>query len=196
MQTKKDCLKDKDISRKEVREFHKNLRSQMSEAEVAEKSRQITDRLLQTAWYQNAEVIYGYAPLSNEVDDREFLEQALSEGKVVALPKTGADCSMEFYQVTSLTQLVEGRFHVMEPDENCPICEAVTPVILIPGVVFDRTGNRYGYGKGYYDRYFARYRKAERIALAYEHQIEPYLEVLPTDVKMQRIYTETAEYLF
>ena len=149
MQTKKDCLKDKDISRKEVREFHKNLRSQMSEAEVAEKSRQITDRLLQTAWYQNAEVIYGYAPLSNEVDDREFLEQALSEGKVVALPRTGADCSMEFYQVTSLTQLVEGRFHVMEPDENCPSCEAVTPVILVPGVVFDRTGNRYGYGKGY-----------------------------------------------
>ena len=96
MQTKKDCLKDKDISRKEIRELHKNLRSQMSEAEVAEKSRQITDRLLQTAWYQNAEIIYGYAPLSNEVDDREFLEQALSEGKVVALSKTGADCSMEF----------------------------------------------------------------------------------------------------
>lgn len=196
MQTKKDCLKDKDISRKKIRELHKNLRSQMSEAEVEEKSRQITDRLLQTAWYQNSEVIYGYAPLSNEVNDREFLEQALSEGKVVALPKTGADCSMEFYQVTSLTQLVEGRFHVMEPDENCPICEAVTPVILVPGVVFDRTGNRYGYGKGYYDRYFARYQNAERIALAYEHQIEPHLEVLPTDVKMQRIYTEAAEYLF
>lgn len=196
MQTKKDCLKNSDISKREIREFHKKLRSQMSGAEVAEKSRQITGRVLQSAWYQNAEVIYGYAPLSNEVDDRDFLEQALSEGKVVALPKTGADCSMEFYQVTALTQLVEGRFHVMEPDESCPVCEAVAPVILVPGVVFDRMGNRYGYGKGYYDRYFARYQKAERIALAYEHQIEPHLEVLPTDVKMQRIYTEAAEYLF
>lgn len=196
MQTKKDCLKNRDILKQEVRELHKKLRAQMSGAEVVWKSKQITERLFLSTWYQSAEVIYGYAPLANEVDDRKFLEQAMSDGKVVALPKTGADCSMEFYQITSLTQLVEGRFHVMEPDENCPICRADAPVILVPGVVFDRIGNRYGYGKGYYDRYFARYQKAERIALAYEHQIEPHLEVLPTDVKMNRIYTEEAEYLF
>lgn len=50
------------------------------------------------------------------------------------------------------------------------------------------------YGKGFYDRYFARYAKLNRFALAYENQLEPELEVLDTDIKMHRIYTETGEY--
>ena len=60
--------------------------------------------------------------------------------------------------------------------------------------VFTPTGSRYGYGKGFYDRYFARYAKLNRFALAYENQLEPELEVLDTDIKMHRIYTETGEY--
>ena len=66
--------------------------------------------------------------------------------------------------------------------------------VLVPGVVFTPTGSRYGYGKGFYDRYFARYAKLNRFALAYENQLEPELEVLDTDIKMYRIYTETGEY--
>ena len=66
--------------------------------------------------------------------------------------------------------------------------------VLVPGVVFTPTGSRYGYGKGFYDRYFARYAKLNRFALAYENQLEPELEVLDTDIKMHRIYTETGEY--
>ena len=64
-------------------------------------------------------------------------------------------------------------------------------LVLVPGVVFDRFGNRYGYGKGYYDRYFARFPFLKRIALAYSEQLadEP-LECLETDVKMQVIATE------
>ena len=96
---------------------------------MAEKSRQITDRLLQTAWYQNAEIIYGYAPLSNEVDDREFLEQALSEGESGRTVKDRCGTvRWSFIRSHRLHSLVEGRFHVMEPDESCPICTAATPV--------------------------------------------------------------------
>ena len=67
-------------------------------------------------------------------------------------------------------------------------------VVLVPGLVFDRKGNRYGYGGGYYDRYFARFPKLSRMAVAFEGQIEEQLAVLPTDVRMHRIYTEEREY--
>ena len=56
--------------------------------------------------------------------------------------------------------------------------------VLVPGVVFTPTGSRYGYGKGFYDRYFARFAKLNRYALAYENQLEPELEVLDTDIKI------------
>lgn len=180
-------------SRKNCRNAHKILRESMSSSEVQEKSRQINEYLLAADWYNESEVIYGYYPLGNEVDCRPFLEQALKDGKTVCLPRTGKDYSMEFYKIQSLSDVNEGNFHVMEPKKECELVQSKTAVVFVPGVVFDRKGNRYGYGKGFYDRYFSRFLELEKYALCYEHQMEDELEVLVTDVKMNRIYTEKGE---
>ena len=93
-------------------------------------------------------------------------------------------------------------YYPLGKEADCLECRRINPMdlsntqitVLVPGVVFTPTGSRYGYGKGFYDRYFARYAKLNRFALAYENQLEPELEVLDTDIKMHRIYTETGEY--
>lgn len=201
--------------RGDIRRLHKKLRGEMSAEEVSTKSRSICEKLLSAPWYQSCEMIYGYYPLGKEVDCLDFLEQALADGKRVALPRmltevtgsaqeskdtcatdmAGAEvCRMDFYEITSLTQVAEGGFHVMEPIDVCPLVELEDAVVLVPGVVFDQSGNRYGYGKGYYDRYFARFPKLQRIALAYENQMEQQLEVLATDIKMDYICTEEQIY--
>lgn len=174
----------------DIRKMHRELRDAMSLKEVQEKSSVICKRLRDADWYADYDMIYGYYPLGNEVDCRAFLEQALIDGKRVALPKTLPDCQMEFYEITSLSQVAEGGFHVMEPIDSCALVQCENAVVLVPGVVFDKQGNRYGYGKGYYDRYFVRYPKLRRMALAYEHQVTMQLEVQETDVPMERIYTE------
>ena len=162
--------------------------------EVSEKSSHICERLLTSEWYENSKTIYGYYPLGNEVDCRMFLEKALADQKRVALPRTRKDGIMDFYEIHSLEDVQEGAFHVMEPLEECTIVTEEEAVVLVPGVVFDRSGNRYGYGKGYYDRYFARFPRLKRYALAYENQLEEQLEVLDTDIRMHRVYTDVTCY--
>ncbi len=202
------------MEKRSCRKLHKQLRDAMTPQEVAEKSAKICQLLCSEPWYQNCRVIYAYFPLGNEVDCIPFLKQAFCDGKRVALPRTEADYWMEFYEITSLEDVKEGNFHVMEPKRSCKLVhpyenlceqskydveqpvksrkqESCETVVIVPGVVFDRTGNRYGYGKGYYDRYFSRFSQTRRFALAYENQIEEALEeVLDTDVKMHQIYTE------
>lgn len=181
--------------REAVRERHKALRGAMMAEDVQTKSRVICERLLASDWYEKSTTIYGYYPLGKEADPLPFLAQALRDGKTVALPVTDkADCRMEFCRITSLSQVAEGNFHVMEPEEACPRIQAADAVVIVPGVVFDRTGNRYGYGRGYYDRYFARFPGLRRMALAYENQMEEQLVTLTTDVRMERIYTEGGIY--
>lgn len=175
---------------KDIREYHKKLRDAMQPEVVREKSSIICRKLQKSDWYPDCSVIYGYYPLGNEVDCLPLLEQALRDGKRVALPKTLPECRMEFYEITSLSQVEEGSFHVMEPLEGCPLVQLEEAAVLVPGVVFDKCGNRYGYGKGYYDRYFQRYPKLRRMALAYENQVTMHLMVQETDVPMERIYTE------
>lgn len=115
---------------------------------------------------------------------------------------------MDFYQIRNLAEVSEGAFHVMEPLQTCSLIVPesaekpeisytdVRTVVLVPGVVFDKSGKRYGYGKGYYDRYFARFPQCRKFALAYEHQLEQELETLDTDIQMDRIYTDVRIYNF
>lgn len=180
MQAKRNC-----------RKLHIERRNQMNLQEVSEKSREICKQLLSSDWYENTAIIYGYYPLGNEVDCRKFLEKALADKKRVALPKTKKDCSMDFYEIHSLKEVQAGAFHVLEPTEICSVVKEEEAVVLVPGVVFDRSGNRYGYGKGYYDRYFSRFPKLKRYALSYDNQLEERLAVSDTDIRMHRIYTET-----
>ena len=80
--------------KKDCRKFYKELRGSMPATEVQEKSAIISQKILESDAYKDAEWILGYYPLGNEVDCCQILEQALSDGKKVALPKPrkGAGC--------------------------------------------------------------------------------------------------------
>ena len=178
-----------------LRKKHRDLRDNMADEQVGAMSRAICERLLASEVYRQTDTIYAYYPLGREVSPLALIERALADGKVLAFPRVGESCGMDFYRVTSLSQLAEGSFHVMEPVLECPMLQKTRALVLVPGLAFDRQGNRYGYGKGYYDRYFARFPGLTRVALAYEHQMEEAMEVLPTDVKMHRIETECGSYI-
>ena len=184
------------------------LRNELSQEAVKAKSAVICEKILESPEYNEAQIILAYYPLGNEVNCLPVLADALKKEKRVMLPRTEKDCQMDFYEIHSFSDVEEGTFHVMEPKDYCSkfkdcdmalsadsIRQNVLPgsevLVLVPGVVFDRQGNRYGYGKGYYDRYFARYPQFNRIALAYTEQVSAEsLECLETDVKMHVIVTD------
>ncbi len=185
--------------RKTCRKFYRDLRDGMSQEQAEDKSETICKYVLASTEYKVAETIFGYYPLGNEVNCLPILKQALMDEKRVVLPRTGQDCQIDFYEINRLDDVEEGNFHVMEPKASCKQFvpdrkserNSQSMLVLVPGVAFDYLGNRYGYGKGYYDRYFARFPHLKRIALAYTEQmsIEP-LESLETDKKMHIIVNE------
>ena len=60
----------------------------------------------------------------------------------------------------------EGCFHVMEPVHDRPV-DWKDAVVLTPGLAFDNSGSRIGYGKGYYDRYFADHSCRRMVGITY-----------------------------
>lgn len=190
MERSKTLVKNMEINQRNFRKEHLAIRNAMLPGEVAEKSSAIVKRLLQSEWYKDTKEIFAYYPLGNEVDCRALFLQAWSDGKKIALPRTREENQMDFYYIDDFMQLKEGAFHVMEPMENCVRAVPDKQPVIVPGSVFGRDGSRYGYGKGYYDRFFAKYPRLRRYAVCYEHQLE---ETLPTDqhdIYMHDIYTE------
>ncbi len=181
---------DQKKERNQIRSGYKHQREAMSASLVRQLSSRICDQILAWELYQQADMIFFYYPLGNEVSLLSVMEHALRSGKRIALPKTGA-VRMDFYEVFDLHALQEGRFHVMEPESNekAPI-DQLPELCFVPGVVFDRAGGRFGYGKGYYDRYFADRDSVKLAGCAYECQIAERLPVHEWDVRMDYLVSE------
>jgi 5-formyltetrahydrofolate cyclo-ligase len=169
----------------------------MEPHEVKEYSDIICDKITSSKLYCNADIILGYYPLGNEVDVLPIIHKALGDGKIIALPRVTGDVTIDFYRITFLSDVSEGSFHVMEPEDSCEIIDDYVKdlshnvIVLVPGTVFDEERHRYGYGKGFYDRYLSRFPGYIKIGIAFDNQIERSIEVSEFDVSMDYIYTES-----
>lgn len=172
----------------QMRARMKQKRDALNQSEV----RQLSDRLCaivkEQSWFTEAETVYFYYPLGKEADILPLAEAALNMGKQVAFPKVNG-IAMEFYQIHALSEFSEGTFHVMEPMGQERICRQ-DALVLVPGLAFDGNGNRMGYGKGYYDRYFARYSMCRKIGISYEQQIISQVICDRYDIPMDALVTE------
>lgn len=151
----------------------------------------IQDAFLSLPQYQAAGSVALYWAVNNEVSTERVMNHALLNGKALFLPAVeGAE--IRFRRVTSLAALVAGRFGVKQPAAGCSAAEPEEiDQLVIPGIGFDLSGQRIGYGKGYYDRALHRLEgKGALTAFCYDFQIVDSLAGEQHDVNMDRIITE------
>ncbi len=176
--------------REQIRKQYRRKRDAMPFSLAERLSLQISEAVLGWELYQKSDAVFFYYPLGNEVSMLPVINQALADGKRAAFPKTEGN-SMLFYEVTDLQELAEGRFHVMEPcTEGKHPADWIPDLCFVPGVVFDRTGGRFGYGKGFYDRYFTQNRCRNLAGCAYECQIADRLCLADWDIRMDYLISE------
>ena len=139
----------------------KVLRDMMPPEMRAQQSEEICKKVINMASFGLCDIILCYSPIASEVDVMPIASAALARGKVVGFPVCDKETGdMEFYRVESLDELSnEGVFGIKEPaaDESRLITPNSSTMIIMPGLLFDMTGRRIGYGGGYYDSYIRRY---------------------------------------
>ena len=164
---------DKKALRREIRE----KKRAMSEAEIVSRSEKLGELFLKSQAYQNAKTVYGYLPYNQEVRTVPMLEQALRDGKRVAVPKIYGD-TMKFLYLDDLSKVEKNDMGIPEPVADTPVAEDTTALVLMPGLAFTKQGDRMGYGGGFYDRFLAEEPNHPTLALCYEFQI---VDNLPTE---------------
>ena len=165
-----ESFKSLPVSKQVIRKQMLEYRSSLSVEEVSKKSKRIINKILATDFYKEAGCIYAYISTRNEVDLQELIEVSLAEGKRVAVPRVSGQ-DMFFFYIKSYDELEKGNFGILEPKECTIPAEEKDALMLIPGVAYDKNGNRVGYGGGYYDRYLAKDHRHYIVAPAYDFQI-------------------------
>jgi len=143
-------------------------------------------------WFWQAQAILAYCPIGSEPDIRPVLEQALRQGKEVYLPRCNpAAREMNFHRITSLEGLQPGAHDIPEPAEtNYELRITNYALCIVPGIAFDKSGFRLGYGGGYYDRFLARHRNLKTLGICYDFLLRASLPRDVTDVAVERVLTE------
>ena len=173
------------MDKQQLRDMIRKKKRSMTSDQIESASRRLAQVFLCSSQYRKARSIYGYLPFNQEVDTTAILQQALCDGKRVALPKI-LDGKMFFVWVTDLSAVQKGALGCPEPVADGPMADDPNALVLLPGLAFDLQGGRLGYGGGYYDRFLA----AEHhptVVLCYDFQILPKIPAEEHDLQADRL---------
>ncbi|MCD7894396.1 MAG: 5-formyltetrahydrofolate cyclo-ligase [Erysipelotrichaceae bacterium] len=139
---------------------------------------------------QQSSMIACYVSLKDEVGTHQLINKLLETHRV-CVPKVHGN-SMDFYEIFSLEDLEVGHFHVLEPNTNLLIDVNNIDIMIVPMLAYDDELYRVGYGKGFYDRYFARGYKGYKLGIAYSFQHIYHIDHDQYDIPLDEIITEKA----
>ena len=176
----------------------KNLRERMKERRADNENRDVKESLLCNNFFQlldglekkmagagTRRTVFVYLSFSSEAPTDKLIETLQEKGFTVLCPRIE---NQEMFAVEHGEDFTLSHMGIREPVgkayENPP------DYIILPLLAADRSGNRLGYGKGYYDKYLCKYPKAKRIGYCFDFQLIKEVPQDKHDEKLDFIVTD------
>lgn len=176
--------------KKNLRKIYLEKRMTLSKDEVSFLSEKIFEKfILQFNVIENQKVII-FLPISkfNEINTLEFIKFLWSKKVNVFVPKI-IDKDLISIKFTSETILIENSWGILEPLSNQNE-ETVFDYVITPLLYCDSFGNRVGYGKGFYDKFFQTINfDAKKIGVNYFAPTDIIDDISELDVKLDYLIT-------
>lgn len=169
-----------------------SVRKRHKEEDRVIKDKEIEDKMFSLPEFKKAKIILFYVSIKGEVRTDNAISESLERGKHILVPF--ADLKKRellISEIKDLDELSPGAFGIPEPKNPKEFPLEKIDMVVIPGIAFDREGNRVGYGMGFYDRFLKTLKpRIPRIALAYDFQIVGEIPTDGHDVRIHKIITE------
>ncbi|MBF0569211.1 MAG: 5-formyltetrahydrofolate cyclo-ligase [Candidatus Omnitrophica bacterium] len=162
-------------TKQELRKRILDLIQNQKEEDALRKSRVILDKFLALPVFKKAKTVLFYASCRGEVDTFAMMDRAIELKKRVALPRVQKENKkITAIMIASTQGLKPGAYNIPEPEFQTE--RVLNPkdidLVVVPGVAFDRQGNRLGRGAGFYDRFLSELPSSTvTIGLAYDLQL-------------------------
>ena len=157
--------------KKRLRFEYRAKRAQITADEKQMSDSAITQAVLSNCLYIQAQELLCYVSTDDEIDTKSIIFDALMRGKKVFVPKcTEQKGVMRFYRINSFDDLKIGKYGILEPVDTDFDNEwrqsKKNALCIVPALCCDSSGNRLGYGGGYYDRFLSGF-NGKKICLCY-----------------------------
>lgn len=152
------------------------------------KSKLIKTKLFRARVFKKAKKVMFFISFGGEVNTQDMIKETQEMGKIVAVPVCRKNRVIRPSILSTKAKLVRGLYEIYEPAIKRFIDPEALDLVVVPGVAFDKSGNRLGRGKGYYDCFLHKLPdKTVSIGLAYDFQILPSVPTTNSDKKVHKL---------
>jgi len=172
--------------RQEVAAKRKMLDAQWVEAASA----RVVENFQKLPGFESAGTIALYMAIAGEVKLDALFPKCWKLGKRTCIPVFNTEAKIyEMAEITPETPCFTGHYGIQEPFSPAVFPMEKVDFVAVPGVAFDRQGNRLGRGGGYYDRLLEGFNGVSA-AVAFDFQIFPEIPVEQHDRPVDGLVTE------
>jgi 5-formyltetrahydrofolate cyclo-ligase len=177
-------------AKRELRTRMRAVRKVLPISACEERSARANARVLELPEFAAASCVLGYVAMRKELDPSALLRAAAEQGKLVALPRVDGE-ALTLHEYTPGAELEESGWGVLEPLASAPrIATGRVEIVIVPALALDETGQRLGYGRGFYDRLLPQMPAAFRVGVTYDFQLVPEIPADAHDVPMQCVISD------
>jgi 5-formyltetrahydrofolate cyclo-ligase len=137
-------------------------------------------------------IVSGFMPLKTEINPLPLMRALADAGARLALPVVAGKGKPLIMRAFAFgEELASGVWGIREPKPEAP--EVFPDILLVPMLAFDRSGQRVGYGAGYYDMTIAALRARKpvtTVGIAYAEQEVAEVPSTPRDARLDLVLTE------
>lgn len=180
------------MTKSELRKKYKAFRKALSLDQIDDFSLAIANRLLQLdIWDKSFYHIFLSIEEQKEVNTEYILNILAGKDKNIVISKSNfEDASMTHFLLTDNTTIRKNDYNIPEPVDGIEINSTQMEVVFVPLLAFDKTGNRVGYGKGFYDRFLSECKpETIKIGLSFFEAEEEIFETSENDIKLDYCVT-------
>ena len=165
-----------------LRKEYLDLRKNLSLEERKKRSVQLLDIFMTSFESNSFNIVHSFLPIERqgEVDTNPFIDYFKKLQKTVVISKSDLkNNDLAHFIYNDSVMLSKNKWGILEPKSGCLIEESKIDIVLVPLIVFDKEGNRLGYGKGYYDKFLSLCKPScIKIGLSL---LEPIAQMIPTE---------------
>ena len=154
----------------------------------------IRERLLALPEVIAASTLFCFISFADEVDTHELIKVLQQQGKTILVPKTLKGGKMAAIALDSWDALETDSFGILVPRSSQPATSGID-ISLTPGLGFSPSGQRLGYGRGYYDNWFTENEVQYKVGIGFDCQVLDEIPVDESDVPLDKIVTEKNIYI-
>jgi len=184
--------------KKDLRIKYSRLRSSLTPSQLSSQSIAIANSVLQLPIWSNS-YFHIFLPIEQkaEINTEGIISILLGLDKDVIVPKIKSSTELEHFLLTDNTKFTTNNLNIPEPVDGITIEPKKIDVVFIPLLSFDKTGNRIGYGKGYYDRFLSDCKEdVIKIGLSFFEAENSIDDVDITDIPLDYCVTPNKTYSF